>query len=173
MKNAKHDAGNTVGIPAPAASCKQPELEAQQDSLLPDLEAERDDLLPESEAERTDLISYLEAMRDELLSELKCLKLESELTEAKQELAQLRAQRPRRVRWADTNQGCLAEPVGSPRPPGGIRCMPLYVRPVSRRHIYGTERPPSKLSPVQIAQRKRLVGQMVRGQEGKRARARA
>jgi len=114
-------------------------------------------------------VRALQAKLSELQHKLKVVRLEHKLAALKDDLRKVREMKSLNVRWADpdADQGrCLAEAVGTPRASGGIRVPPLHIRPLRRRHIHGTECPPSKLSPAQIAYRCSLVGQQVRVVEG-------
>ena len=109
----------------------------------------------------------LQAKVKGLQAELRVCHLEKTLAALKEELRQVRTMHPRQVHWADADPSkCLAEVVGTPRRSGGYRVPRLTMRPHERRHIYGTERPPTKLSAQQIAYRSSLIGQHVRVLEG-------
>lgn len=107
----------------------------------------------------------LEALLAAQQAGLRQLRLENELAALKRELREIRADK--HVRWSDSEpSGSLAQPVGKPRTQGGKAVPPLHIRPLTRRHIFGTERPCPKLSNLSIAYRRTLIGQQVRVLEG-------
>ena len=116
----------------------------------------------------------VEAQLASQAEKLRVSKLENELAALKQQLEEVRAERSD-FRWADAEPGGrLAETLGSPRsgsplsgsPRSSVAPRRTHARPPSRRHIFGTEQPCPKLSPAQVADRTRLIGQQVRVLDG-------
>ena len=102
---------------------------------------------------------------EDLKAQLKQLQLENEIATLQAELQQIRAQHPKQVQWADSaSDVCSAKPGRTTQKLGGSAAA--KVRPIWRRHIFGTELPPSKLSPSQVQYRKDLIGQQVRVLQG-------